>query len=271
MAVRAARRGVPAMRRARLDALLVDRGEAESREAAQRLVLAGRVLVGDRCVDKPGARVDPAEPIRVKRPASRFVGRGGEKLAAALADLGITVVGLRVLDCGLSTGGFTDCLLAAGAREVVGVDVGYGQVAPRIRSDPRVTLLERTNLRHVTRDRLPWAPELATLDLSFISLELVLPVVRSLLAASGSVIALVKPQFEVGRGRVGKGGVVRDPELHRETLERVAAAARRCGFRVVGSVASRMTGADGNREFFLHLATTGEDRAVDFGEVVTGP
>lgn len=229
--------------------------------------MAGRVLVEDVRVDKPGYRVDVAAPLRIKGDRCPFVSRAGVKLNGAIDRLGLSVQGLLALDSGISTGGFTDCLLARGVRHVVGVDVGYGQVAERIRSDPRVTLLERTNLRHLTAADLPYAPDLVTLDLSFISLTLVLPVVVALTAAEAQLVVLVKPQFEVGKGRVGKGGIVSDPRLHREVIESVTEKARQQGLGVHGLVDSRPLGADGNREFFLHLVRSGEDRPIDWSSV----
>lgn len=251
------------MAKVRLDQLVVARGLAPSREAAQRLILAGQVVVGDQRVDKPGVKVDDALEVRLKGERARFVSRAGDKLDAALDAFGVVVAGKRALDAGLSTGGFTDCLLQRGAVHVIGVDVGYGQVAEKVRTDARVTVMERTNLRHLEPGKLAYRPELVTLDVSFISLALVLPAVRALLADGGEVVALVKPQFEVGRGNVGKGGIVRDPELHRAALAQVGNAARESGFVRRGVIASPITGTDGNREFLMHLATSGEDRALD--------
>lgn len=247
------------MAKVRLDQLVVTRGLASSREEARALILAGQVVVDDRRIDKPGHKVDEAGLVRLKEGATppRFVSRAGDKLSAALDAFAIPVEGRRALDCGLSTGGFTDCLLERGAAHVIGVDVGYGQVAMKLRRDPRVTVMERTNLRHLDPARLPYRPDLVTLDVSFISLALVLPAVRSLLAAPGDVVALVKPQFEVGKGRVGKGGIVRDPALHREAVDGVLAAARVCGFTPAGEIESPITGADGNREFLVWLRLEG--------------
>lgn len=251
------------MPKVRLDQQVVARGLAPSREAAQRLILAGQVVVGDQRVDKPGTKVDDTLDVRLKGERARFVSRAGDKLDAALDAFGVVVAGKRALDAGLSTGGFTDCLLQRGAVHVIGVDVGYGQVAEKVRTDARVTVMERTNLRHLEAGKLAYRPELVTLDVSFISLVLVLPAVRALLADGGEVVALVKPQFEVGRGNVGKGGIVRDPELHRAALAQVGDAARESGFVRRGVIASPITGTDGNREFLMHLATSGEDRALD--------
>jgi 23S rRNA (cytidine1920-2'-O)/16S rRNA (cytidine1409-2'-O)-methyltransferase len=238
--------------RERIDQLLVKRGLAESRERAQALILGGKVFVGDRRVEKAGGRVslDAAIEVRGKLP---YVGRGGMKLAAALDAFGLDVTGATALDAGASTGGFTDCLLRRGARRVYAVDVGYGQLAWKLRADPRVVVMDRTNLRHLTPDVLPERPDLATLDLSFISLGAVLPVVARLLAPGAGVVALVKPQFEVGKGKVGKGGVVRDEGLQREAVAGVVAAARGAGFEHMGTTASPLPGGSGNREFFVLL------------------
>lgn len=257
------------MAKVRIDQLVVSRGLASSREEAQRLILAGQVVVDDRRVDKPGHRVDEGGEVRLKAGAqARFASRAGEKLAAALARFGVPVAGRRALDCGLSTGGFTDCLLQAQAAHVIGVDVGYGQVAMKIRQDPRVTVMERTNLRHLVAARLPYRPDLVTLDVSFISLGLVLPAVRSLMGDEGDVVALVKPQFEVGKGRVGKGGIVRDEGLHREAIDGVLRAARAAGFVVAGGMASPIKGTDGNREFLVWLRTGGDDAELDLDAII---
>ena len=240
------------MGRQRIDRYLVACGLAPSRERARALVLAGAVRVNRRRVDKPGSPVRPGDRVEV-RGGEPYVSRGGRKLEAALDCFGVEVEGKTVLDVGASTGGFTDCLLQRGAARVWAVDVGYGQLAWSLRTDPRVTVLERTNIRHVRPEEIPVRFDLATVDVSFISLRLVLPVVRRLLAPGADVVALVKPQFEAGRGRVGKGGVVRDPEVQREAVETVARAAAGVGLGRRGAVASPLLGPKGNREFFLHL------------------
>ncbi|MEB3172389.1 MAG: TlyA family RNA methyltransferase [Cyanobacteriota bacterium] len=249
-------------RKQRLDLELVARGLADSRQQAQQLIRAGLVRCGDQVLDKPGHEVRPEAVLQVaQRP--RYVSRGGDKLAAALAAFPLQVTGRVCLDGGISTGGFSDCLLQAGAQRVYGIDVGYGQTAWSLRSDPRVVLKERTNLRHLTPDQLygpgdPW-PDLAVADVSFISLALVLPALVTLLAPASSVarplelVLLVKPQFEVGRERVGKGGVVRDPQAHVEAIERVCAAAAQQAFLPAGLVASPITGPAGNHEYLLWL------------------
>ena len=235
----------------RLDRLLVARGLAPSRERAQRAILAGEVRIGDRRAEKASESVPIDAELRIEPRATRFASRGGEKLEGALAAFGLDVAGTVCLDVGASTGGFTDCLLGRGARRVVALDVGYGQLDWRLRTDPRVEVLERTNVRGVARERFAEAIDLATIDVSFISLSLVLPKVAELVRPGADVIALVKPQFEVGKGEVGKGGVVRDPELHRAVVERVRADAARLGFEECGFVESPLLGPKGNREFFL--------------------
>jgi 23S rRNA (cytidine1920-2'-O)/16S rRNA (cytidine1409-2'-O)-methyltransferase len=210
------------------------------------------VLVDDAPAEKPGMRVAPDATLRLRVAERRFVSRGGDKLAGALADLGIEVRGRRALDVGASTGGFTDCLLQHGAPEVIAVDVGYGQLAHALRQDPRVHVLERCNARELCAQALPFVPELVSVDVSFISLRLVLPRIAEL-APQAEVIALVKPQFEVGRERVGKGGVVRDDALRAEAVRSVADCACALGYRVLGQVDSRLAGPKGNREIFLHL------------------
>jgi 23S rRNA (cytidine1920-2'-O)/16S rRNA (cytidine1409-2'-O)-methyltransferase len=212
------------------------------------------VLVDDVPVDKPGTRVRPESRVRVRGEASRYVSRGGEKLEGALADLGVDPRGRLCLDVGASTGGFTDCLLQHGARGVVAVDVGYGQLATRLRQDPRVRVLERTNARSLRAEDLPDEPiELVALDASFISATLLLPRLVEL-APRAELVVLVKPQFEVGRGQVGKGGVVRDDRLRAEAVARVRAYAEGLGLRVLGEAESRLPGPRGNREVFLRLA-----------------
>ena len=246
----------------RLDLQLVERGLARSREQAQQLIRAGRVRSGERVLDKPGVSLAGDLPLEVHHPP-RFVSRGGEKLAAAVEAWPIPLEGRVCLDGGISTGGFTDCLLQHGARRVYGVDVGYGQTAWRLRTDPRLRLRERTNLRHLRADQLyatddPW-PDVAVADVSFISLRMVLPALAGLLRPDPSfgrgveAVLLVKPQFEVGRERVGKGGVVRDPKAHVAALQSVMAAAARQDWQPAGLIASPITGPAGNHEYLLWL------------------
>jgi len=230
----------------RLDVLLVERGLAESRAQAQALVLAGRV----RGYDKPGTQVDDAAEVEVERPPP-YVSRGGEKLAHALDAFGLDPAGRDCLDVGASTGGFTDVLLQRGAARVIALDVGYGQLHDRLRRDSRVTLLERTNARELRE--LPFAPDLVVGDVSFISLKLALPPALALARAGWEAVVLVKPQFEVGRGEVGKGGVVRDVAVRRRVVREIAVAAVGWGGETVGVVDSGLPGPKGNREVFLHL------------------
>jgi len=235
----------------RLDQLLVDLGLEESRQRARGRILAGDVRIGDRVLDKPGTPV-PADAVPVLRERPRFVSRGGEKLAGALDHLEVDPAGLRCLDAGVSTGGFSDCLLERGARAIVAVDVGYGQIAPRLREDPRVQLFERTNMRHFARPADIDPVDLATGDLSFISLCKVLPRLVEWVRPAGRLLLLVKPQFELERGQVG-GGVVRDPALRRAAVGRVAEAARALGLRERGGCDSVLPGPKGNVEHFLLL------------------
>lgn len=239
--------------RRRADLVLVEQGLCASRAEAQRLLLAGKVFTAGRRVEKPGSLVCADAPLSVAGPDHPFVSRGGVKLRHALQAFHVDPRGRVCLDVGASTGGFTDCLLQAGARLVIAVDVGYGQLHARLRQDARVHVLERTNIRHLDAPQLPAVPDLATIDASFISLRLVLPCVRRLLAEPFDLIALVKPQFEVGKGQVGKRGVVRDAALHREVLERVAAAAADLGCGLGGITVSPLRGPMGNREFLIHL------------------
>jgi 23S rRNA (cytidine1920-2'-O)/16S rRNA (cytidine1409-2'-O)-methyltransferase len=229
----------------RLDQLLVDRGLAESRSQAQALVLAGLVSGHS----KPGEQVEEDAELDVKRPP-QFVSRGGEKLRNALDALGVAVAGRDCADVGSSTGGFTDCLLQAGAARVIAIDVGRGQLHPRLRSDPRVTVLERTNAR--TLVELPFRPDLVTCDVSFISVTKALPPVLRLAKPGWEAVVLVKPQFEAGRSEV-KRGVVRDPEVQRKTIETVVEESRAWGGDPLGVVDSGLPGPKGNREFFVHL------------------
>jgi 23S rRNA (cytidine1920-2'-O)/16S rRNA (cytidine1409-2'-O)-methyltransferase len=230
----------------------VREGLAQTRSRAAALILAGQVLVDDAPAGKPGVRVDPGARVRLRVAERRFVSRGGDKLAGALADLGIDVRGRRALDVGASTGGFSDCLLQHGAAAVVAADVGYGQLAHALRQDARVHVLERCNVRELAAEALPFVPDFVCVDVSFISLRLLLPRIAEL-APGAELLALVKPQFEVGRGRVGKGGVVRDDALRAEAVRSVADCARALGYRVAGQADSRLAGPKGNREIFLHL------------------
>jgi 23S rRNA (cytidine1920-2'-O)/16S rRNA (cytidine1409-2'-O)-methyltransferase len=245
-------------RRLRLDAELVRRGLARSREQAAELVAAGRVEVRGATAGKPAAMVDPADPVRVVDGdhADGYVSRGAHKLLGALAAFGpggLRVAGRRWLDAGASTGGFTDVLLRAGAAEVVAVDVGYGQLAWSLRNDPRVRVVERTNVRSLSPESIGGPVAATVADLSFISLRLVLPALVACTAPDGDLVPMVKPQFEVGRDRVGAGGVVRDPALRAEAVRAVAGVAWQLGWGTAGVVASPLPGPSGNVEFFLWL------------------
>jgi 23S rRNA (cytidine1920-2'-O)/16S rRNA (cytidine1409-2'-O)-methyltransferase len=235
----------------RLDVVLVERGLAESRSQAQALVLAGRVPG----FTKAGTPVDEAAELAVDTPP-RFVSRGGEKLANALEHFGLDVTGEDCLDIGASTGGFTDCLLQAGAARVCVVDVGYGQLHPKLREDPRVTVLERTNVRGLRDDQLPFAPTFLTCDVSFIGLDKALPPALATAAPGWRALVLVKPQFEAGPGEVGKGGVIRDPELRQRIVDGVARRVPDWGGLVVGMVDSGLPGPKGNRESFLYVVSS---------------
>lgn len=248
---------------------MVERGLAPSREKAKGLILAGRVTVDGRRVDKVGAPVADAGRVEITGGGKEFVGRGGVKLAGALECFPVVVEGKIALDVGASTGGFTECLLRRGAARVYALDVGYGQLAWKLQQDPRVVRLDRVNIRNAGRDVVPEDCDLAVIDTSFISLRLVIPPVLDLLGEEASIVALVKPQFEVGRGRVGKGGVVRDPALHREVLLELVRFAAAAGLAVRGWVESPLRGADGNREFFLYLGRGGSgDRKEKIAEEI---
>ncbi len=235
--------------RTRLDLEMTRRGLTDSREGAQRLIMAGKVRVNSRPATKADLKVDADTAIEVVGGASEYASRGGYKLAAALDHFQVEVAGRRALDVGASTGGFTDVLLQRGAASVIALDVGYGQILEKLRRDPRVIMMDRTNIRNVTPIDLPYAPELIVIDTSFISLRIVLPAVIALATPSAEIIALVKPQFEVGKGKVGKGGVVRDEALRTEALEGVLAFAREAGLAVAGAIESPIHGAAGNIEY----------------------
>ncbi|MDP9068068.1 MAG: TlyA family RNA methyltransferase [Actinomycetota bacterium] len=253
---------------ARLDAELVRRGLFRSRSEAKRSIDAGRVLVKGLPADRAATLVTPSDPISLAEEAPRFVSRGGEKLDGALARLQVKVEGRRWLDAGASTGGFTDRLLQGGAAAVAAVDVGYGQLDWKLRNDPRVVVIERTNIRFLRRGDLPFAPDGVTADLSFISLTVVLPALAAVAGDGCDHVLMVKPQFEVGREAVGRGGVVRDPDLWRAAVEKVVMEARELGLGLVGVAPSLLPGPAGNREFFVHLRAGREpdpdaiDRAI---------
>ena len=238
------------MPRERIDKLLVDRGLADSRTKAQALVMAGAVLVDEQLVRKSSEVFSPAAQIRIKEEAtSRYVGRGGIKLEAVLRHFEIDVREFVCLDVGASTGGFTDCLLQHGARRVIAVDVGHNQIDWKLRNNPRVELREGVNARHLTPDDFDEKFDLITLDVSFISATKILPAISPLLKDQGRIITLIKPQFEVGKGEVGKGGIVKDKKQHQRVIDEVNAAANSLGLQIRGVIESPITGADGNVEF----------------------
>lgn len=248
-----ARQGDPSEKHPRLDSLLAGLGLVESRERARALVMAGAVLVDGHVVDKAGKRIRGDAEIRIRGREQPYVSRGGIKLEGALQDLGADVAGSTVLDVGASTGGFTDCLLAAGAKKVYAVDVGYGQLHWRLRQDTRVVPIERKNIRFIQPGEVGEKIDLAVVDVSFISLKLVLPAIVPIMAPGGRILALIKPQFEVGKGEVGKGGVVRDPVLLNRVVEEIRDFSESIGLEDLGSCPSRIKGPKGNQEFFLFV------------------
>jgi 23S rRNA (cytidine1920-2'-O)/16S rRNA (cytidine1409-2'-O)-methyltransferase len=242
-------------KRERLDLILMERQLVMSREEGRRRILAAEVLVNEQPLTKAGALVDRTAEIRLKT-VSPYVSRGGFKLEKALRQFNVDVTDKVALDVGASTGGFTHCLLSHGARQVYAVDVGYGQLDWKLRNDPRVVVLEKRNIRYLEATDLPSAADIATIDVSFISLRLVLPTVRTLLRPGGEIIALIKPQFEVGKGKVGKGGVVRSHDEHVRVIDEIKAAAATLGFTIQEVTESPLHGAKGNKEFLIHLRSS---------------
>lgn len=254
----------------RLDVLLFENGYADSRSKAQALIMAGLVFVDGQKVDKPGTSIERGKPIEVKGAACPYVSRGGLKLEKALRFFGVEPLGYVCSDSGASTGGFTDCLLQQGARKVFAIDVGYGQLAWKIRNDPRVVCMERTNIRNVTPETLGEPLDLSVVDVSFISLRLVLPVIYNLLKPEGQVLCLIKPQFEAGKEKVGKKGVVRAPEVHLEVLQQFLDTAHDVGFAVQNLTFSPVKGPEGNIEFLGHLRKAeGSDGLFDPEQIVS--
>ena len=237
----------------RLDVLLVEKGHAESRTKAQAIIMSGLVYVDGQKADKAGMSFDENAAIEVRSGSCPYVSRGGLKLEKALRDFGVDPTGYVCSDSGASTGGFTDCLLQQGASKVFAIDVGYGQLDWKIRSDPRVVVMERTNVRYVTPEQLGEPLDLSVVDVSFISLKIVLPVIKTFLKPTGQVLCLIKPQFEAGREKVGKKGVVRDPDTHREVLDNFVALAKEQEFKILGLTFSPVKGPEGNIEFLAHL------------------
>lgn len=256
------------MAKKRVDLLLVERGLADTRQKAQALIMAGQVYTGERRCDKAGLTLEEGAPLEV-RGGLRYVSRGGLKLEKAMQVFPITLAGKTAADIGASTGGFTDCMLQNGAAKVYAVDVGYGQLAWSIRNDPRVACLERTNARYLTAEQIPEPLDFASIDVSFISLGLILPALRPLMGPGGQAAALVKPQFEAGRDKVGKKGVVRDPAVHLEVLERFLDHAAQADFSVLGLDFSPIRGPEGNIEYLAFLrAGAGESGEFDLKELV---
>ena len=241
------------MGKVRLDVLLVERGLQESRQKAQATIMSGLVFVDGKRLDKPGTSVSPEAEIEIRGNSLRYVSRGGLKLEKAMACWPIVLEGKTCMDVGASTGGFTDCMLQNGAAKVYAIDVGYGQLAWKLRSDERVICLERTNARYLSRQLIPDEPEFSSVDVSFISLKLILPAIASVLKAGGYVVCLIKPQFEAGKEKVGKKGVVRDPAVHLEVLENFLTHARENNFTVLDITYSPIRGPEGNLEYLGYL------------------
>jgi len=242
-----------AAKKERLDKLLVEKGIVQSRERARALIMAGRVAVESRTIDKPGTKVEVEAVLSLRGEDQPYVSRGGIKLEGALEAFRIDPKGLVVMDVGASTGGFTDCVLQRGAKKVYAVDVGYGQLAWKLQRDPRVINLERRNIRYLKREEVKEEVDLILIDTSFISIEKFLPNLLNFLKRGGSIISLIKPQFEVGKGEVGKGGVVRDTTLHQKVIDRISQFSRGLGLSVLGMTESPILGPKGNREFFIYL------------------
>ena len=253
----------------RLDVLLTEQGYADSRSKAQAIIMSGLVYVDGQKADKPGISYEESVSIEVRGAVCPYVSRGGLKLEKALRDFGVKPLGFVCSDSGASTGGFTDCLLQQGAKKVFAIDVGYGQLDWKIRSDPRVVVMERTNIRYVTPEQLGEKLDLSVVDVSFISLKIVLPAIRKLLKETGQVLCLIKPQFEAGKEKVGKKGVVRDPQTHQEVLDQFVQLAHELQFRILGLTFSPVKGPEGNIEFLGHLTLVpGEEYDPDTAEVV---
>lgn len=257
------------VKKKRLDVLLVERGLHESRQRAQAAIMSGEVFVGGQRVDKPGTAVAEDAEVEVRGAALAYVSRGGLKLEKAMATFPIDLTGAVCTDIGASTGGFTDCMLQNGAARVYAVDVGYGQLAWKLRSDPRVVCLERTNARYLTSEQIPEPLDFASIDVSFISLKLIFPALHGLLKENGHVACLIKPQFEAGREKVGKKGVVRDPKVHLEVLEHFLEHAKESNFTVLGITYSPIRGPEGNIEYLGYLEKSdGQDQIPDLKALV---
>ncbi|MGI5921330.1 MAG: TlyA family RNA methyltransferase [Syntrophomonadaceae bacterium] len=246
------------MAKIRIDTLLVNRGLTPSREKARALILAGEVRVNGRVIDKAGTSVDEDEQVEIKTDSLKYVSRGGLKLEGAIRDFNLDFTGRTVLDVGASTGGYTDCALQHGAARVFALDVGYGQLDWSLRNNPRVVVMERTNIRYVTPEQIGKLVDIITIDVSFISTAKVFPAVKNLLQDSGEVVSLIKPQFEAGRNKVGKKGVIKDPLVHNEVLLNCISYAEREGLVIAGITYSPIKGPEGNIEFFLYMKKNGE-------------
>lgn len=256
------------MKKKRLDVLLFEKGMVPSRERAKAIIMSGIVYVNNQKADKAGMSIPEDAEIEIRGKTNSFVSRGGLKIEKALTYFQIDPKDLCVMDIGASTGGFTDCLLTRGARKVYSIDVGYGQLAWKLRQDPRVVCMERTNIRKVTPNMLDDVPEFAVIDVSFISLKLVLPVVAQLLNEHGRIACLIKPQFEAGKGKVGKKGVVREPEIHLDVLNAFVENAHEAGFHVYNLTFSPIKGPEGNIEFLGYIGKDGEDADIDTAALV---
>lgn len=256
------------MKKKRLDVLLFEKGMVPSRERAKAIIMSGIVYVNNQKADKAGMSIPEDAEIEIRGKTNSFVSRGGLKIEKALTYFQIDPKDLCAMDIGASTGGFTDCLLTRGARKVYSIDVGYGQLAWKLRQDPRVVCMERTNIRKVTPDMLDDVPEFAVIDVSFISLKLVLPVVAQLLNEHGRIACLIKPQFEAGKGKVGKKGVVREPEIHLDVLNAFIENAHEAGFHVYNLTFSPIKGPEGNIEFLGYIGKDGEDANIDTAALV---
>ena len=241
------------VRKERFDKLLVEKGMVQSRERARALIMAGKVAVEGKRIDKPGSQIDVGARLQLQGGDSSYVSRGGEKMEGALKAFGIDPKGMVVMDVGASTGGFTDCILQKGAAKVYAVDVGYGQLAWKLQKDARVVNLERRNIRYLRREEVGEEIDLILIDTSFISIEKFLPHLLGFLKMRGAILGLLKPQFEVGRGEVGKGGVVRDKTLHEKVIDRISHFSRGLGLKILGVAESPLLGPKGNKEFFIYL------------------
>lgn len=251
------------MEKKRADVLLFEKGLVDSREKARRIIMEGTVFVDDRRIDKPGEKIDIGSPIKIKKNPLIYVSRGGLKLEKAISSFNIDLEGKIAMDIGASTGGFTDCMLKEGAEKVYAIDVGYGQLDWKLRNDPRVIVRERTNIRYVTKEDIDEIVDFISIDVSFISLRLVLPVAKELLSNEGHIVALIKPQFEAGRNKVGKKGIVKDKNVHKEVIRNIVEFCESIKLSVVNLDYSPITGTTGNIEFLAYIAKKEEQSVID--------